>query len=203
VTSFWMGALAGYGIAIPVGAIAVLIVQVGMRCGFTCAVSAGAGAASADLAYSVLAVTGGAALAGAVESFGRPFRWASAGVLIVLAARGLYSIRGSPTNVQATLPGRREYAGAYAKFFGLTVINPLTVVYFAAFVLGLGVVEDLSAAEGILFVAGVFLASLSWQTFLAGIGALARRKLPRRFQVAAVVVGNLIVMAIAALIIIR
>jgi hypothetical protein len=54
-----------------------------------------------------------------------------------------------------------------------------------------------------MFVAGVFLASLSWQTFLAGIGALARRKLPRRFQVAAVVVGNLIVMAIAALIIIR
>lgn len=202
MTSFWVGVLAGYGIAIPVGAIAVLIVQVGMRCGFWCAASAGAGAATADLAYSVLAVTGGAALASTVESVGSPFRWVSAGLLVVLAVRGLLGARGGSAAVQTTMPGRREFAGTYAKFVGLTIVNPLTVVYFAAFVLGLGLAEGLSVAEGALFVSGAFLASLSWQTLLAGIGAVARRKLPHRFRIAAIVVGNLIVLAIAVLIII-
>lgn len=203
MTSFWVGVLAGYGIAIPVGAIAVLIVQIGMRCGFWCAASAGAGAATADLAYSVLAVAGGATLAAVVESVGRPVRWVSAGVLVLLAMHGLYRVRHEPDVVQASMPGRREFAATYVKFVGLTIINPLTVVYFAAFVVGLGLAEGLSVNEAALFVTGAFLASLSWQTMLAGIGAVAHRKLPRRFRVAAVVVGNLIVLAIAVLIIIR
>lgn len=101
------------------------------------------------------------------------------------------------------MPGRREFTATYVKFVGLTIINPLTVVYFAAFVLGLGLADGLSVNEAALFVTGAFLASLSWQTMLAGIGAVARRKLPRRFRVTAVVVGNLIVLAIAVLIIIR
>lgn len=202
MTSFWVGVLAGYGIAIPVSAIAVLIVQIGMRCGFWCAASAGAGAATADLAYSVLAVAGGATLAAVVESVGRPVRWVSAGVLVLLAVQGLYRVRHEPDVAQTTMPGRREFTATYVKFVGLTIINPLTVVYFAAFVLGLGLADGLSVNEAALFVTGAFLASLSWQTMLAGIGAVARRKLPRRFRIAAIVVGNLIVLAIAALIII-
>ena len=199
--SFWMGVVAGYGIAIPVGAIAVLIVQVGMRCGFWCAASAGAGAATADLAYSVLAVTGGAALASKVEDLGAALRWLSAGVLVVIAVHGLYRARRTPAAVQTRMPGPREFTGTYAKFVGLTIINPLTVVYFAAFILGLGLADGLSVSEGVLFVTGAFLASLSWQTVLAVIGAVARRRVPRRFQVAAVVVGNLIVLVIAVLIV--
>lgn len=46
MSPFLIGLVAGFGIAIPVGAIAVLIVQVGTRCGFRCAASAGAGAYS-------------------------------------------------------------------------------------------------------------------------------------------------------------
>ena len=45
MTAFWEGVLAGYGIAIPVGAIAILIVDLGLRRGFQPAFMAGAGAA--------------------------------------------------------------------------------------------------------------------------------------------------------------
>jgi arginine exporter protein ArgO len=203
VGAFLLGVIAGYGIAIPVGAIAVLIVQVGIRCGFWCGASAGAGAATADLAYSVLAVVGGVALAASVEAAGPAFRWASAAVLVVIAARGLHRARDEPAPLDTTIPRRTEYTRTYAKFLGLTVINPLTVVYFAAVVLGLGLADDLTARQGALFVTGAFLASLSWQTLLAGVGAVAGRKLPRRFQVGAAVAGNLVVIAMAALIILR
>jgi threonine/homoserine/homoserine lactone efflux protein len=203
VDSFLTGVVAGYGIAIPVGAIAVLIVQVAIRCGFWCGASAGAGAATADLAYSVLAVTGGVALAASVEAIGEPLRWASAGVLAAIAVRGLYRARREPAAVQTTLPSRTEYAGTYAKFLGLTIINPLTVVYFAAVVLGLGLADDLRAGQAALFAAGAFLASLSWQTLLAAVGALVGHRISRRFQLGAAVVGNVVVLAMAALIILR
>jgi arginine exporter protein ArgO len=200
---FLLGVLAGYGIAIPVGAIAVLIVQVGIRCGFRCAASAGAGAATADLAYSVLAVTGGVALADVVGDVREPFRWASAVALVAMAGLSLYNARREPVPEQVDTRIRSEYVRTYLKFFGLTIINPMTVVYFVAVVLGLGLADDLSALQGALFVVGAFLASLSWQILLAGVGAVAGSRLPRRFQIGAVVVGNLVVLAMAALIVLR
>ena len=60
MTPFWEGVLAGYGIAIPVGAIAILIVDMGLRRGFPSAFMAGAGAATADFIYVLLAVIAGA-----------------------------------------------------------------------------------------------------------------------------------------------
>ena len=63
MTAFWEGVLAGYGIAIPVGAIAILIVDVGLRRGFDFGFMAGAGAATADFFYASLAALAGEILA--------------------------------------------------------------------------------------------------------------------------------------------
>ena len=56
MTAFFEGALAGYGIAIPVGAIAVLIIEISLRQGFRSGFMAGAGAATADLIYAAVAM---------------------------------------------------------------------------------------------------------------------------------------------------
>lgn len=201
--AFLLGVLAGYGIAIPVGAIAVMIVQVGIKCGFWCGACAGAGAATADLAYAGVAVAGGVALSDAVAAGGRPFRILSASVLAFIALRGLYNSRRGVPPAEAIAVSRNDYAVTYFKFLGLTIINPLTVVYFAAVVLGLGLAEDIGVGGAVPFVIGAFLASLSWQTLLAGVGAVIRHRLPRRFQVLAVVVGNLVIIAMAVLIVAR
>jgi arginine exporter protein ArgO len=203
VDAFLTGVVAGYGIAIPVGAIAVLIVEVGIRCGFRCAFFAGAGAATADLAYAGLAVVGGTALAGLVQSADDPLRIASGVVLIVIAVMGLMRAGRSPESVDIPFPDRRELAGTYARFVGLTIINPTTIVYFAAVIVGLGVATDMSTAEGVLFIVGAFLASLSWQTLLAGVGAVAGDRLSARAQTIAVVLGNLVILAFALVILVR
>ncbi len=203
--AFLSGMLAGYGIAIPVGAIAVLIVEVGMRCGFRCAASAGAGAATADLLYAAAAVAGGAALASTVESIETPLKYASAVVLAVIAVAGLLGLRPGRRDapVDVVFPDRSELLATYAKFLGLTIINPLTVAYFAAFVVGLGLADGLSVLGGVVFVIGAFLASVSWQSVLAGIGAFAGRNLPARVRVGTVVIGNLVVLALAVVIVLR
>jgi len=200
--AFLTGVVAGYGIAIPVGAIAVLIVEVGIRCGFRCAFFAGAGAATADLMYAALAVIGGAALAGLVQSVDQPLRIISGVVLVVIAVIGLRRIKSKQVKVEIRFPDRRELAGTYARFVGLTVINPTTIVYFAAVIVGLGVADDMSMVEGALFALGAFLASLSWQTLLAGVGAFAGDKLSDRAQTVAIVVGNLVILVFAIAIII-
>ncbi len=203
MNAFLTGIVAGYGIAIPVGAIAVLIVDVGIRCGFRCAFFAGAGAATADLLYAGLAVIGGAALAGTVQTVDQPLRIGSAVVLVVIAVVGLRQASHKQESIEIPLPDRRELASTFARFVGLTIINPTTIVYFAAVIVGLGVANDMSATEGLLFVAGAFVASLSWQSLLAGVGAFAGDRLSNRAQTIAVVLGNLVILAFAVVIVLR
>lgn len=196
--SFLAGALAGYAIAIPVGAIAVLIVEIGIRRGFRTAAAAGAGAASADGLYASLAAVGGAAIAGILEPLARPLKVIAIGALLGIGLRGLVLMLLGPRRVagSAELPVRR--IGTYLRFLALTLLNPATVIYFAALILGLpnlGRGPDERAA----FVAGAFLASLSWQTTLAAIGAIAHHRLPPRFQVAISLLGNLVIVGFAVI----
>ena len=201
--AFLTGVVAGYGIAIPVGAIAILIMEVGIRRGFRPAFFAGAGAATADLLYASLAVIGGAALAGAAESVGAPLRTVSGLVLAVIAVVGLRrALTG--TDPPPTQPHRSaDLARTYGRFVGLTVINPTTVVYFAAVIIGLGVAEGMSVGDGTLFVVGAFLASLSWQTLVAAAGAVAGRRLRPAWRTGVSVAGNLLILGFGLVILFR
>ncbi|MEX2280076.1 MAG: LysE family transporter [Acidimicrobiia bacterium] len=192
------GLVAGYAIAIPVGAIAVLIVNTAMRCGFGCGASAGAGAATADLIYALVAATAGTAAARVLAPWENQIRLVSGLVLLGLAANGLIALRKKPDVAGEAFTVRRgELALTYGRFLGLTVINPMTVVYFGTVVLGAGVGRALSFAEAGLFAVAAFAASLSWQTLLAGIGALARKGLSPTFRTATTIVGNLFIVAVA------
>ena len=201
--TFLTGALAGYGIAIPLGPITVLLIQVGIRCGWTCAASAAAGAATADLTFAIAAVAGGAAVAGLIESVEGPFRILSALVLFVMAVSMFVGSRRQQPSLESDLPRPREYAKTYVKFLGLTIVNPPTVIYFVAFVVGLGLADDLTAAQGAAFVAGAFLASLSWQLVLATVASVAQTRLPGAAQKVTGVVGSVIVAGMAVVILFR
>jgi len=188
------GLLAGYGVAVPVGAIAALLVGLTARTSFRVGAAAALGVATADGLYALAAVLGGAALAAVVEPVGPALRVAAAAVLVALAARmALVAWRGRhrpaadgppPGNPLADGPevARRGAAltaprRAYLGLLGLTLLNPATVVYFTALVLGRQAADRLSAAGGAVFVAGAFAASASWQLLLAGTGAVVGRLL--------------------------
>ncbi|HSL97547.1 MAG TPA: LysE family transporter [Candidatus Deferrimicrobiaceae bacterium] len=192
------GMAAGYAVAIPVGAIAVLIVETGLRDGFRQGAVAAAGAATADGLYATLAALGGAAVAGAVAPWVVPLRAAAVVVLLAIAARGFLAARASA----APLAGERAAGGlrsTYLRLLGLTILNPMTVVYFAALVLALPVLEGGPLARP-TFAVAAFAASLSWQLLLAAGGAVAHRRLPARFRVWLSLVGNGVIVAFALLI---
>jgi arginine exporter protein ArgO len=197
VTAFLEGAIAGYGIAIPVGVIAILLVDLGTRRGFRIAAAAATGVASADLAYASVAVLIGAAIAEAVQSVQDTLRVASA--LVLLAVAG-YLLRGALKRRDPALkppdPGTGGIAGTYARFLGLTILNPATITYFVALIVGLDR-GDASGADKTLFVTGAFLASLSWQLCLAAVGAFLHQRLPENARAVLGVAGALVIAGFA------
>lgn len=202
MSAFSEGLVAGYGIAIPVGAIAILIVGIGMRCGFQIGFMAGVGAASADLLYAMVAMIAGTALAAALEPVATALGVISGSILLGLGGFGLrrglkHSGRDDKT-AKVCGPVRMFW-----QFLGITIINPLTVVYFTALILGRDSGVAFTIVDRVAFVVGAGLASLSWQTLLAGLGAFARQQLSPRFQLLAVVFGNLVVIGLGLRILLR
>jgi arginine exporter protein ArgO len=169
--AFLSGVVAGYGVAIPVGAIGVLIAGLSARTSLRVGAAAGLGAATADGIYALIAVVGGAAVAAVVAPVATPLRWAAAVVLLGMAAMTAWgALRKRRAAVRAEKPATA--LRAYVGILGLTLLNPATVIYFAALVLGRG-----GEGGGFWFVAGAFLASASWQLLIAGGGSLVGRVL--------------------------
>lgn len=189
--AFLIGAAAGYAIAVPVGPTAVLILQIGMRDGLRPAVAAGAGAATVDLVYASLAMLAGPALVTAIAPAITPARLAAAVVLVALAIRNIIHARDA--NAAAPAAAGRSYTTVFV----FTLLNPITITYFATLAIGLPeLASDLAARA--LFVAGAAIASLSWQSVLAATGASLRGRVPERFEIAASVIGTVIMLGFAA-----
>ncbi|WP_406362340.1 LysE family transporter [Streptomyces sp. NBC_00715] len=169
------GLLAGYGIAVPVGAVSTYLVSLTARTTLRTGAYAALGVATADGLYALVATLGGTALAAALQPVLVPLRWASALVLAVLAVRGavgaLRQYRGRRLTTRSAQDPPRP-ARAYLALLGITLLNPTTVVYFAALVLGSRTAEAVRPLEQGVFVLAAFAASASWQLFLAGGGAL-------------------------------
>lgn len=87
------GAAAGLGVAVPVGAVGVLLIQEGMR-ERRGAMAAAAAVATVDLAYAALATALGPLVAEALSGVGAWVRLVSALVLAGIAARGLWGLGG-------------------------------------------------------------------------------------------------------------
>ncbi len=201
--AFIEGIIAGYGIAIPVGAIAVLIIERALRAGFAQGFAAGAGAAAADFLYAGLAALAGERLAALLLPYGAKLRIASGLVLLVIGGYGLWRLQARDRDLARQVAAHGKAARTFFQFLGLTLLNPMTIAYFGALILGREAGSVVDPADRALFVAGAGLASLSWQTLLAAFGAYANRRLPTRAHRLTGLAGNLIVVALGANILIR
>ncbi|GIF72704.1 LysE family transporter [Asanoa siamensis] len=203
--AFVAGLVAGYGVAVPVGAIAILIMGLAARTSFKVGAAAALGVATADGLYAAVAVLGGAALAGVIEPISTPLRWVAVVVLLGLAAHtAIAAVRHhrDPARAARSRDGLGTPARAYAGILALTLLNPMTIVYFAALVLGRQANDELTAGGEVLFVTAAFLASASWQLLIASGGSLVGRLLtgPRGRLCTALASSLLIIVLAVALV---
>src|SRR3954453_15430937 len=128
------GLVAGWGVAVPLGAIGVLLVDLGMRAGLRGASGAAAAGGPADRLFAGVAAVAGSAAAALLEPHQRALRLAAAAVLAAVAGM---SLRGARRRARARTGAGPAPAEPYAGFLGLTAVNPTTVVSFAALIAGL------------------------------------------------------------------
>lgn len=185
-----LGVLAGLAVAVPVGPVGVLLLRTGVVDGLRVAVGAAFGVATVDLAYAVVAVAVGTPVSRALGEHATLVRGIGAAVLVVVGAVGLVASARAAHRPPSDLPAgdRLSPVGAYARFVGLTVINPSTAVTFTTVAVGLalGVSGTASVAA---FVVGAGVASLAWQLLLAVASGVVGHRLPTRARVVASVVG--------------
>ncbi|MFE5510072.1 LysE family transporter [Streptomyces sp. NPDC056529] len=191
------GLLAGYGIAIPVGAVGAHLVAVAARSPWRTGAGAALGIATADGLYALLAVLGGTALVPLLAPVAAPLRLGSALVLVALAAhsawRAVRAYRGGTAPGREFPPAPRR---AFLAFLGITVLNPLTVLYFTALVLGGR--PATGPAGAVAFVLAAFAASASWQLLLAGTGTLLGRTVTGpRGRLATALASSALIVALA------
>ena len=84
-TAVMAGLLAGYGIAMPIGAIAVFLINLGATACLCISAAAGLGAATVDGGMALAAVAGGTGFARQVQAAAGPVHWAAGAVLTVVA----------------------------------------------------------------------------------------------------------------------
>ncbi|GAA1158088.1 hypothetical protein GCM10009630_65320 [Kribbella jejuensis] len=175
------GLLAGYGVAVPVGPVGTYLVALTARTSLRVGAFAALGVASADGVYAAVAAGAGSVLAPLLVPVVEPLRWTSVVVLIGLAVRGaVKAVRRYRAARIVTLQQETPVGAwtAYLGMLGMTMLNPWTVIYFAALVLGGSGVAG--TGERVVFVLAAFVASASWQLLLAGGGALLGRVLTGR-----------------------
>ncbi|HUZ18156.1 MAG TPA: LysE family transporter [Spirochaetia bacterium] len=195
----------------PIGPIALLIVEAGLSYGFARAFLAGAGAASADLLYASAAAFGGGALVGVLGPATGLIRAIAGFAVSAIGLAGLWRLRRTIVRVRrrqdaTDAPPEQDSpneegappagpAAIYFRFVGLTMLNPLTIGYFAAIVVG-GPSGELTVPARMVFAAGAAAASLSWQSLLALVGSALRRRLTLNIRFVADIIGNLIVVVL-------
>lgn len=183
--------MAGLGVAVPVGAIGVLLLQEGRR-GWAPAAGGATAVAAVDGAYAALAVLAGPRVAQLLAGHDSAVRAVSALLLGAIAVHGLLGLRNTAEPADPPPPG--SAARAFVRFALLTLVNPTTALYFTALVAARGADAHAGATA---FVTGVFLASLAWQHLLAAAGTFAGARLGPRARRTTYAAGYGLVAALA------
>lgn len=175
--ALWKAFAFGAVVAASIGPIALLIFAAAARHGFAAGSLAGLGAALADLIYAFAAFSIGALLLPLLAEYEPAIR---AGGALLLAGLGVLMLLRL-TRDHNVEPAPAPVSGAMLPTFSLTIVNPMTLVVFAAIVPQLPIAGSIGNATGLA--AALFAGSLIIQLAIAAAGAALGNSLPgRRWQ---------------------
>ncbi|MEN9707308.1 MAG: hypothetical protein RIS31_874 [Actinomycetota bacterium] len=198
---FVIGFMAGLALAIPVGPMAIMLVNTTISRGLRHGVVGALGMASVDATYALAVFVIGGLIAAALASLKLVFGLVGAAILLALGIQTAYKnlklLRSA-----ANLDGKTAEAGSVGKTFGTfvaaTVVNAPTALYFLAIapnVANMG--YAINFANVSIFVVSVFVGSLIWQEGLVFTGLAIRGITTNRFRAWIGFVGGILIVALA------
>lgn len=172
--------LAGFIVAVPIGAIGAMCLRRALQGRWMIAITTGFGAAMADTLLATAAMLGLTLLTHYILENQEPVLLVGGAFLIVIGVRMLLKrrpkIKAEPPSVNRELRRWRAWLGAFATGFGLTIINPATLLAFVGVFAGLGLFPETpnSLLQDWIMIAGVFGGSMLWWTVLTAMAFVVR-----------------------------
>ena len=196
-----IGFMAGLALAIPVGPMAIMLINTTISRGLRHGVVGALGMATVDGAYALAVFVVGGLIATALTSLKVVFGLVGALILLVLGIQTAYK-NLKLLRFKDALVGKTAESGSVGKTFGTfvaaTVVNAPTALYFLAIapnVANMG--YSLTAANVAVFVVSVFVGSLIWQETLVFTGLAIRGITTNRFRAWIGLFGGVLIVALA------
>jgi threonine/homoserine/homoserine lactone efflux protein len=170
---FIQGIIIGLTLAVPVGPLSLVCIHRTVANGRLHGIVSGLGVATADSFYAAVVFFGLTAVSGLIIGYQSLFRLMAGIVFIGIGIRVFQSI---PAEVSPG-DGQEPYLRDYISLLAITIVNPLTIIFFITILPGFGVVvQGTELIAALPFVAGVFLGSAAWWVILCGsVGSVRSR----------------------------
>ena len=181
----------GLLVAAPVGAMGVLCIQRTLAHGWRAGMATGAGIASADAIYAGLAAFGLTTVSHWMVAYQAYIRMVGGLALLWLGWR---AIATPPARDAARAIDSRRLKSLYVSAIGLTLTNPMTIMFFAAIFAGAGLAAQARTGGAIAVTLGVTCGSLSWWIALTtGVSAVRHAMSERVMSVVNRVSGGMVI----------
>lgn len=166
-------------VAIPVGPVGLLLVQRSLSIGPLAGIATGIGAALADSLFGMLAALGLVKLINQLDA-GRHLIAPLGSLALLVVGIHFYFQKPPVLEAKEVLTGpyqRRYWWDAISSFF-LTLLNPTTIIAFAALFAGSGLIpEDPRKIQYFEIAAGIGAGSFVWWMILVAIAEPVKRRL--------------------------
>lgn len=171
---FAIGFAAGLALAIPVGPMAIMLINTTLAKGWRHGAIGALAMATVDGLYAATVFFIGGAISSWLKDWALQLSLGGAAILLYLGAATLYRNLKLLRSTESSVPEvakERSRAKTFATFFAATVVNPPTALYFLALAPSVAqLASNGLAIGGVVFAVGVFIGSIIWQQSLAFAG---------------------------------
>ena len=196
------GFAAGIALAIPLGPMAIMLINTTISKGWRHGAAGALGMASVDFSYALVVFLLGGLVASFLMQWGIWISLAGAAILLGLGVniilQNLRLLRSDEASPKAVRSGTTVWA-TFGIFVGTTILNPPTALFFLAMAATLGEYNvELGAGAAIWFALGVFFGSVIWQEGLALAGLGLRKLADRRVRALIGCLGGTLIIILSA-----
>ena len=198
---FTIGFFAGLALAIPVGPMAIMLINTTLEKGWRHGVAGASAMASIDFSYALTVFLLGHAVSSFFSTWGQLLSFFGAAILFALGittlVRNLKLMKASADEVSAAKAGATP-AKTYLLFAGATILNPPTALYFLGIAPSVALVESENfVLSAFVFAIGVFVGSVIWQQGLTLTGTTLRRFAQNKVRIFFGLIGGALIIALA------
>jgi threonine/homoserine/homoserine lactone efflux protein len=197
--TFFIGALSGFCIALPVGTIALLCINKTLQFGIRSGLSIGLGAAIADAFYAFIAIYSLSTISNIFLQNHQILRIIGGLCVIFISIRMLLS---GPIIIKKNKVNYKKWPQDITSGFIITLSNPLTYIGFIALVSYMHINFQSFNSELILnFSLGAFLGSMSWWLILIELAKFLKNKVNSAFIKRANLISGFVILVFGVIVI--